>query len=1109
MLARLCSSKILARDRHRGEGYYRSDHVGSLDWDDNVVYADVYGSQPEPYAVELDFSEIFSARRITVFCTCPRFGDGFFCKHIWATLLTVDHQHREAAWGSSAVSLVRSDAFGSSETSPPPESWEGSTRSWKTRLQRIQDLLVEPLSQRLGLSQGAGRAYYFLNRHAPGISSGLLLDLYQRQPLQNGELGKLKRLSLTAENISAFESPEDQEVLGMLLATPDPRLEIHGAYSYSSYHQHSGRQRALIPEALAELLLPRLAATGRFFSYDGSQGPDLAAAQLLKWDPGPPWRLDLRLETGEGDSFLKGRLVREQEECSLKRVRMLLDVGFILLEEDTVEDRPAVAQWSRLEVTPAQAWLWELTLGGEIRIPAAQLNDFLGDLWQLPSPEVVHLPERLRLEPTTLEPKPILSLRPARTFHRGEILEATVSFEYEGRVVELEDGLQDGPASWADVEARKVILRNRAFERAAFENLRQKGFLIPRHYRTPSVHLEIIPETFLNVVAELLEEGFKVEGEKGAFRRPTTSRFQVSSDIDWFTVEGALSFGDQEVVLPELLRGLQDGNRLVRLGDGSTGVLPEAWYQRLQELGDLSSGRSSGGLRYSSSQALLLDALLSVDEGTEVRKAVRFRQLQEQMTALAKVGPAREPRGFRGELRPYQRVGLGWLKALAKLGLGGCLADDMGLGKTIEVLALLQSRRFGRKKQDRRPSLAVVPKTLVHNWIDEARRFTPGLEVFEWTGKDRGERWEKAGPVDLIVTTYGTLRRDIETLRTLELDYAILDEAQAIKNAKSQTAKACRLLPAPHRLALTGTPVENSLADLWSIFEFLNPGMLGRSQVFLNIIKSRSVTQKEADLLRRVLSPFILRRTKEEVLPDLPAKTEQILLCDLDTTERRLYDQLRGHYHRLLKQKIKTVGIQRSKIHVLEALLRLRQAACHPGLLNPAQGDRKGSKIQLLLDHLQDAIGAGHKSLVFSQFTSFLALVRRHLDDLSIPYVYLDGRTRNRKERVETFQTDPTIPVFLISLKAGGSGLNLTAADYVFLLDPWWNPAVERQAIDRTHRIGQTRPVLAYRLIASETVEEKVLKLQDTKRQLAEAILTQDTSVLRQLTQEDLEFLLS
>ncbi|MCP4664288.1 MAG: DEAD/DEAH box helicase, partial [bacterium] len=422
----------------------------------------------------------------------------------------------------------------------------------------------------------------------------------------------------------------------------------------------------------------------------------------------------------------------------------------------------------------------------------------------------------------------------------------------------------------------------------------------------------------------------------------------------------------------------------------------------------------------------------------------------------------------------------------------------------------LQQRRLRPvPATERRPSLIVVPRSLVYNWIDEAARFTPKLRVLSYTGMGREELLDQFDEVNAVVTTYGTLRRDILVLKDIPFDYVILDEAQAIKNAASQTAKVCRLIQADYRLALTGTPVENHLGELWSIFEFLNPGMLGRLPVLKGLAGTRAPDSEALATVAQALRPFILRRRKEQVLQDLPAKTEQTLFCELDRKERQLYDELRDHYRAALMQRIAEVGMGRSKIQVLEALLRLRQAACHPGLIDKARVNESSAKLDALVEHLHEVIDEGHKALVFSQFTSLLAILRERLDHQKIPYEYLDGQTRRRKDKVDHFQTDDECRLFLISLKAGGLGLNLTAAGYVFILDPWWNPAVEAQAVDRAHRIGQTRPVFAYRLICRGTVEEKIMELQRSKRELADAILSADQSMIRNLSAEDLQLLLS
>jgi SNF2 family DNA or RNA helicase len=494
-----------------------------------------------------------------------------------------------------------------------------------------------------------------------------------------------------------------------------------------------------------------------------------------------------------------------------------------------------------------------------------------------------------------------------------------------------------------------------------------------------------------------------------------------------------------------------------------------------------------------------------------VRYDEAFARIREEIGQFRGIEAGPQPDGFVGHLRDYQREGVGWMQFLRRFSFGGCLADDMGVGKTAQVLALLETRRELRSQgEPLGPSLVVVPRSLVFNWKQEAEKFTPKLRVLDYTGVARNAGDPVFDTYDLVLTTYGTLRRDILHLKQFSFDYVVLDEAQAVKNAGSESAKAVRLLKGGHRLALSGTPVENHLGELWSLFEFLNPGMLGSAAFFKAVgAGGRTVDEETRKLLASGLRPFILRRTKEQVARELPPKTEQTIYCEMEPPQRKMYNELREHYRNALLRRVDAEGLAKSKMQVLEALLRLRQAACHPGLLDAKRIPEPSAKLDVLLDQLSEVLDEGHKALVFSQFTSLLSIVRDRLDRNRVVYEYLDGATRDRQARVERFQNDPDCKLFLVSLKAGGLGLNLTAAEYVFLLDPWWNPAVEAQAIDRAHRIGQTRQVFAYRLIARETVEEKVLELQKSKRDLAAAIIGEDNSLIRDLKREDLELLLS
>ncbi|MEX0744961.1 MAG: DEAD/DEAH box helicase, partial [Phycisphaeraceae bacterium] len=648
-----------------------------------------------------------------------------------------------------------------------------------------------------------------------------------------------------------------------------------------------------------------------------------------------------------------------------------------------------------------------------------------------------------------------------------------------------------------------------------------------------------------DAISGLLAHGWHVSADQQAIRQPGTPHLSIASGIDWFELRGGIRYQrndgeQQEVSLPQILTALRSGRSMITLDDGSQGLLPQQW---LDEHGLLTSlGKvEQDHLRFRSSQAAALDALLTEQELVEVDD--RFQQARDRLRQFQGVDPLDPTPRFKGELRPYQRDGLGWFSFLRWFGMGGILADDMGLGKTIQVLAMLDSRApgpdgapfgaddtagdAGDAGRKHRPSLVVAPRSVVFNWIDEAEKFTPHLRVEAYAGTDREALRDRFDQLDVIVTSYGLLRRDIDALGEIEFDYIVLDEAQAIKNPTSQAAKAARVLRARHRLALTGTPVENHLGDLWSIFEFLNAGMLGASARFNDLVRATGAgaavqargngagRDEVVAQIAQMLRPFILRRTKKQVLKDLPEKTEQTIVCEMEPAQQQMYDELRQYYRSHLMSRIDAAGDAggagtgvvggKQGFMVLEALLRLRQAACHPGLIDEKRADEPSAKLDALLEQLDDVIGEGSKALVFSQFTSMLALVRRQLEARGVPYVYLDGQTRNRREVVRRFQEDDQVPVFLISLKTGGFGLNLTAAEYVFILDPWWNPAVEQQAIDRTHRIGQTRRVFAYRMICRNTVEQRITQLQAQKRQIADAIVGGEQQVLRQLTRDDLE----
>ncbi len=730
------------------------------------------------------------------------------------------------------------------------------------------------------------------------------------------------------------------------------------------------------------------------------------------------------------------------------------------------------------------------------------------------------LPDDLRVDEQRPTPKPRLSLRAQGGGHWGPPkLRGHLTIDYGGQIID-----PDKAAGLYDAEQRRLIVRDPAAESAARQRLIQLGFREEQYYSESQPHLQIPQTQLARVVRDLSMEGWHVEAEGKLYRQPGKIDIEVSSGIDWFELHGTVQFGDRVAQLPELLAAVRRGENMVRLDDGTFGIVPEEWLKKYGVLAGLGKTEEDH-LRFTKTQIGLLDALLAAQP--EARFDAVFAQARERLNNFQGIKPSEPPPSFVGELHAYQKDGLGWLSFLRDFSFGGCLADDMGLGKTIQVLAVLEERRLQRlqippdqtspetasrlnPEPQPPPSLVVVPRSLVFNWTQEALKFTPGLRVLDHTGVDRPKSLPDLGTFDLLLATYGTLRRDIPFLKDVPFDYVILDEAQAVKNASSESAKAVRLLNGRHRLVLSGTPIQNHLGELWSLFEFLNPGMLGTASVFqLTAGASKTIDEPTRQLLSQALRPFILRRTKDQVARDLPEKIEQTIFCELEAAQRKQYEELREHYRQSLLGMIDKNGLGKSKIQILEALLRLRQAACHPGLIDKSKTAEPSAKLETLLAQLAEVMEEGHKALVFSQFTSMLSIVRERLDKQNVVYEYLDGKTRDRQAHVDRFQNDPKCPLFLVSLKAGGVGLNLTAAEYVFLLDPWWNPAVEAQAIDRAHRIGQSRRVFAYRLIARNTVEEKILQLQQTKRDLADSIIKADASLIRTLTRDDLQMLLS
>lgn len=588
--------------------------------------------------------------------------------------------------------------------------------------------------------------------------------------------------------------------------------------------------------------------------------------------------------------------------------------------------------------------------------------------------------------------------------------------------------------------------------------------------------------------------------------KPST-KIYISSHTDWFDAKVDIHFGEQKVTVADVKKALVNKQQYVQLQDGSLGILPEEWIKKYSLLFRVGDGKANN-IKLSKYHFSVIEELYEKRDEEELvfKLEEKYDKLKYNQTIDAIPPPAH----LLPILRPYQSSGFHWLNYLSEVHWGGILADDMGLGKTIQALSFLYHLR---QKNGSLKALVVCPTTLMYNWENEIRKFTPSLTYYIHHGGTR-TRETLDGGNEIIITTYGTLRSDIRQFVEVNFDYVVLDESQAIKNPGSKVAKAATLLKAKNRLCLSGTPLQNNTFDIYAQMNFLNPGMLGSMEFFkqefsVPIDKFGEKEQKEH--LRRLLYPFILRRTKEQVAKDLPEKQEMILFCEMGEEQRKIYDAYRNDYRDKILGVVEEQGVQKSQLTILQGLMKLRQICDSPAIMKDEEKFPNASvKLEELGREITENI-SDHKALIFSQFLGMLALIKERLRELEVDFEYFDGSTavQDREKAIRRFQDDDKCRVFLISLKAGGVGLNLTAADYVYIVDPWWNPAVEQQAIDRTHRIGQTKNIFAYRMICKDTVEDKILLLQDKKKALAADLITDDTGFVKSLTREDIEYLFS
>jgi non-specific serine/threonine protein kinase len=589
--------------------------------------------------------------------------------------------------------------------------------------------------------------------------------------------------------------------------------------------------------------------------------------------------------------------------------------------------------------------------------------------------------------------------------------------------------------------------------------------------------------------------------------RPNT-HIHVSSGLDWFDAKVEIEFGEQRVGIDEIKTALINKQSFVQLSDGTLGILPDEWLKRYSLLFKVGDGRSDQ-LRLSKYHMSVIDELYENRDEKEL--SFELDEKYERLKEFKNIPETAAPKHLQDILRPYQVSGFQWLNYLNDVGWGGILADDMGLGKTVQALSMLHhyNEITGGLK-----ALVVCPTTLIYNWRNEVQKFSPSLSFHIHHGSIRDRDADELKKHQIIITTYGTLRSDIQLLLKMNFDYVILDESQAIKNPASKVTRAASLLNAKNRLCMSGTPLQNNTFDIFAQMNFLNPGLLGNMEFFRNEFATpidKFGEQEQKEHLRKLLFPFILRRTKEQVAKDLPDKTETILFCEMETEQRKVYEAYRNSYREKILGTIDQQGIGKSQLTILQGLMKLRQICDSPAILNEDEKYPNHSiKLDELAREIEENIG-NHKALIFSQFLGMLALIKQKLVEDGISFEYFDGSTSapDREKAIQNFQNNDECRVFLISLKAGGVGLNLTAADYVYIVDPWWNPAVEQQAIDRTHRIGQTKNIFAYRMICVDTIEDKILELQERKRKLASELIADDASFVKALSKSDVEYLFS
>ena len=733
----------------------------------------------------------------------------------------------------------------------------------------------------------------------------------------------------------------------------------------------------------------------------------------------------------------------------------------------------------------------------ELTLSEEDLKVFFGKYYQdiLDSFEF-KVSEDFKREERSVIPKPKLYLE-----REGPKIKINLRFDYAGKEIDYFSETRE----LVIVEDGVIfdISRDMEEEDRIAEVLNENGVVTHKKYDEFRVDGDLI-DFVVHSIPSINEQGIAILGEETLFnfkiaRGKPGMVMEVRSNVDWFDIKGEVRFGKDKVEMESVLEAIFQNKRFVDLGNGKQGAIPKNWISDLKAYKGFFN-REKDGLKLSKYHMPVLESLINLSRKNTLDNAVR--DSVGKFKNFEKIENVEIPKNIRANLRDYQKTGYDWLNFLRDYGFNGILADDMGLGKTLQAICLLQKIKDEGKKK---PFLVVVPTSLVFNWKNEVDKFSPGMKTYlhHGSGRVRGEKSfaKTLDSTDLVITTYGVLRNDLSLFAMRDFEYIILDEAHAIKNPLSVNARSVNALRGNHKLAISGTPIQNNLMELWSLFNFLSPGYLGTYDSFKENFVLRIEGEKDegaVNALKRMVDPFLLKRNKDVIADELPAKTEMVLRSTFGPEEGVAYNNWKDYYSGEISRSIKDKGISKSRLKIFEGLTKLRQAALHPKMVDPKY-EGGSAKFDLLIMEVEKVLAEGHKVLIFSSFVKMLSIVKEEFEKRGVKYSYLDGSSSNREKIIQEFQDSEKARPFLISIKAGGIGLNLTSADYVFIVDPWWNPAVEMQAMDRAHRIGQTKPVFVYKMISEGSVEEKILELQESKKQLVKDVIHAEKDIAKEM----------